>query len=1124
MTEIADPPQTTPRRRLRRAGLWVLTVMVVVSVAAAATILSLKGRPITAPDWVQTRIEARIADAIPQARVLFGEMVFVVDDGWRPRARLSDVSVTTPTGAEIIGFNELKASFSMRALLRREIQLYDVALSGVYAKLRRGADGRISLSAGLAPTSPLREAATLPELIGQMDELLELPLLTTLTSVELRALTLRFEDVRANRVWTLDGGRLVATRTGRDLTLVADLAVLSGGAGVATLTANYASKIGQPAAEFGVSFDGIAAGDVAAQGPAFAWLDVLRAPISGSVRSGLDGAGRFEPINATLQIGAGVVQPNDRTVPIPFEGARSYFSYDPQDQLLRFDALSVRSKWVSGEASGTAALGGVGTGGKLTDLVGQFTLRNLTANPLDLYSESVSLAEADIDFQLKLNPFRFELGRLQIADQGQTLLVEGGLQADPEGWRLSLDGQMDGLRPARLLELWPEGLKPKTRKWLVENLQAGEVSNIDLAFRGSPDAKPQTYLAFDYKDADVRFMRTLPPVTGARGHLSLAQSRLVVTVDEGQVTAPQGGAVALSGSSFIMPDVTVKDGPPSVIRLQTRSALTAALSLLNQEPMRVMDKVKLPVGLADAQVVMEGTLAVPLKKGGDPRDVIFHAAGDLLDLHTDTLVKGRSLSADRLRVVVDNVGLDISGKGRIDGVPFDGAWSQPIGRDAGQSALRGQVTLNQDTLDAFGIALPPGTVSGAGSAEIALDFQRGTPPKFALESDLRGIGLTIPQLSWVKPRGAGGNLKVSGQLGDVPRVDSLELEGAGLNAEGSVRLNTGGTLDRVRLDRLRLDNWLDVPVDLLGQGRGKPVQVVLRGGTLDLRRAEFGKPGASAASGQPGAPMIVDLDRLQITDKIALTDLRGRFGTARGLDGAFQAQLNGGTSVQGRVLPQNGRSAVRLVSTDAGGVLRSAGLLRQVAGGQLSLTLLPVGSGGAFDGRLTVGDVAIKDAPGIAALVNAVSVVGLVNELNGDGIYFDTVEADFRLTPGQLTLTAGSAVGASLGLSMDGIYALNSGQINMQGVITPVYLLNGIGSFLTRKGEGLFGFNYTLTGPATAPSVGVNPLSALTPGGLRDIFRAPAPELPAVDGVTNSTLPGPPRSREKPVVRRGEDR
>ncbi|WP_280320907.1 hypothetical protein [Sulfitobacter faviae] len=135
-------------------------------------------------------------------------------------------------------------------------------------------------------------------------------------------------------------------------------------------------------------------------------------------------------------------------------------------------------------------------------------------------------------------------------------------------------------------------------------------------------------------------------------------------------------------------------------------------------------------------------------------------------------------------------------------------------------------------------------------------------------------------------------------------------------------------MDRVRIDRLRRGDWLDIPLQLIGQGKGNPVQVVLGGGTLDMRRAEFG-----AAEGQAGPPMRVALDRWQITDTIYLTDLSGTFDTAKGMDGAFTARLNGGTPVQGRVLPQAGRSAVRVVSDDAGGVLRSTGLVKQVVGG-----------------------------------------------------------------------------------------------------------------------------------------------------------------------------------------------
>ena len=48
---------------------------------------------------------------------------------------------------------------------------------------------------------------------------------------------------------------------------------------------------------------------------------------------------------------------------------------------------------------------------------------------------------------------------------------------------------------------------------------------------------------------------------------------------------------------------------------------------------------------------------------------------------------------------------------------------------------------------------------------------------------------------------------------------------------------------------------------------------------------------------------------------------------------------------------------------------------------------------------------------------------------------------------------------------------------------------------LTRPGEGLIGFNFTLQGPVGDTSVSVNPLSVLTPGMFREIFRRPAPTV-----------------------------
>jgi len=102
---------------------------------------------------------------------------------------------------------------------------------------------------------------------------------------------------------------------------------------------------------------------------------------------------------------------------------------------------------------------------------------------------------------------------------------------------------------------------------------------------------------------------------------------------------------------------------------------------------------------------------------------------------------------------------------------------------------------------------------------------------------------------------------------------------------------------------------------------------------------------------------------------------------------------------------------------------------------------------------------------------------------------------DQRRAVGTSLLAIVPAVGASLGVSAAGLYSIRTKAFDMQGVVSPIYLLNGIGAVLTRRGEGLFGFNYKLRGTADDPKVSVNPLSILTPGMFRELFRRAPPTL-----------------------------
>ena len=158
----------------------------------------------------------------------------------------------------------------------------------------------------------------------------------------------------------------------------------------------------------------------------------------------------------------------------------------------------------------------------------------------------------------------------------------------------------------------------------------------------------------------------------------------------------------------------------------------------------------------------------------------------------------------------------------------------------------------------------------------------------------------------------------------------------------------------------------------------------------------------------------------------------------------------------------------------------------------MDLGITPAASG--WNADMKISNVRIKDAPQIAQLLSAISVVGLPDQIDGKGIFFNTIESEFNIENDEYTVYRSSAVGPSLGLSLDGYINTKRKLMDLQGVLSPFYLLNGIGAFLTRRGEGLIGFNFNLKGPTAQPIATVNPLSAFTPGMFREIFRRPAPK------------------------------
>ena len=87
----------------------------------------------------------------------------------------------------------------------------------------------------------------------------------------------------------------------------------------------------------------------------------------------------------------------------------------------------------------------------------------------------------------------------------------------------------------------------------------------------------------------------------------------------------------------------------------------------------------------------------------------------------------------------------------------------------------------------------------------------------------------------------------------------------------------------------------------------------------------------------------------------------------------------------------------------------------------------------------------------------------------------------------------------SLGLTAQGDLDLRRRAANVTGTIVPAYFFNQLLGkipllgklFSPETGGGVFAARYSVRGPLKDPKVGINPLSALTPGFLRGVFGAP---------------------------------
>ena len=248
----------------------------------------------------------------------------------------------------------------------------------------------------------------------------------------------------------------------------------------------------------------------------------------------------------------------------------------------------------------------------------------------------------------------------------------------------------------RALEIWPLEAAKGARYWVGQNVKQGNLTGLTGAVRLATGQAPTVSMNFLFDEATIKALHFLPPITEAAGYATVDGQAFTLVAEAGKVTAPQGGDVEIKGTVFRIADINA-DLERAEVMLKTQSPVTAALSLLNQAPLSIMDKAKLGVDIADGRAFGRALLEFDLLDDLEFEDVAYQVEGEIRNLNSTKLIEEKTLTANLVSFRANEDGIAISGAAAVDGLPVNGTWSQDFGEEsAGKSKVEGTIEISEN--------------------------------------------------------------------------------------------------------------------------------------------------------------------------------------------------------------------------------------------------------------------------------------------------------------------------------------------------------------------------------------------------------------------------------------------
>ncbi|MBI3675517.1 MAG: AsmA-like C-terminal domain-containing protein [Proteobacteria bacterium] len=735
-----------------------------------------------------------------------------------------------------------------------------------------------------------------------------------------------------------------------------------------------------------------------------------------------------------------------------------------------------------------------------------------------------SVTKASVDFEAAYTAADRKITIEKFTLTGGTLAAQlnGTVTLDPDrSPALDLQGRIAELSVRDLVNYWPLSLGEGPRDWIDKNISAGRMGPIEMRAQIplgalSKPALPEEALlvTFAMRDATVTYIRGLTPMTNVQGAGTLTGDTFKATIASGTVNS-----LKLTDGAVDIPNL---HSPDAIGEISGRvaGAVPDVLALADMPPLGYPSRFHIKPSDTSGAAVLDIAVKVPMLKDVNVDNVGISIKTNLTGLNIP-LGKKIKIANGNTAIDIDNNRLHATGTAELNTAPITLDWTEdfkPVGPITSRIALKGMI--DEEAREALNFRAAD-VLQGPVGVVVNIEGRRGKIQRAVMTMDLTPANVGLDIINFKKPSGVAATANLIAKFDDngFIRSEDVDVSGGGIDAKGSATFDANGDLQNLQLPVVKAGALNDFSLSM-SDTAASGLNVDVSGRSVD--GTALGKRDAKGSSNTQQEPakelnkpfhIMARLDRVVLRNNASFApfavDVSGIGDRPQSL--AMTGSLSSTVKVSANITTTDAGRKIALTTNDAGLLISGLFGLSSIKGGTLDINVaLPPMAQAVkkdantpdYSGLVAMKNFKVINQPFLTRLFAAGSLDGLSSLMRGQGIVVDKLQVPLKSKDGVVTIRDARANGPSLGITAEGFIDRRANQIGLRGAIAPLYGINTVLGYIplvgdvlvSKKGEGIIGMTYDVSGNADEPEVGMNPLSVLTPGILRRIFQGSMPK------------------------------